>query len=154
MAIEVVRFDSLQSAQANGARPEQGAWWAEMEACYDGEVVFTDSEDVEEFLGGGSDSAGFVQIMKVAGLDRAIMAKLDEVLVSIAPETRPELLGGLRIWTAPDSGYNVVYFTTEAAARAGEAADAIGTAAPEVTEHLAALRSNAEFIDLTDPWIS
>ena len=111
------------------------------------------SEDVEEFLGGGSDSAGFVQVMKVTGLDRSIMARLDQVMASAAPEARPELIGGLRVWTGPDRGYNVVYFTSEAAARAGEATDAMAQAAPEVVEHLEALRSNTEFIDLTDPWI-
>ena len=154
MAIEIVRFESLEAAQANAARPEQGAWWAEMEACFDGDITFTDSEDVEEFLGGGSNSAGFVQVMKVTGLDRAIMAELDDVLASTAPEARPELIGGLRIWTGPESGYNVIYFTSHEAARAGEAADAMAEAAPQVTEHLAALRSNTQFLDLTDPWTS
>ena len=153
-AIAIARFDSRRSAEANSSRPEQGEWWAEMEACYEGPVVFTDSEDVEEFLGGGSDDAGFVQVMKVSGLDRAVMTQLDEVMASVAPDARPELIGGLRIWTGPDSGYNVVYFTSEEAARAGEASDAMAAAAPDVVEHLETLRSRTEFIDLPDPWIS
>lgn len=153
-SIAIVRFDSKESAQANSARPEQGAWWTQMEACYDGEVTFTESEDVELFLGGGSDSAGFVQVMKVVGLDRSVMARLDAVMASVAPEARPELIGGMRIWTGPDRGYQVVYFTSEEAARAGEAADAMADAAPEALEHLQALRSHTEFIDLTSPWMS
>ncbi len=153
-AIAIARFDSRQAAEANSSRPEQGERWAEMEACYEGAVVFTDSEDVEEFLGGGSDDAGFVQVMKVSGLDRAVMTQLDEVMASVAPDARPELIGGLRIWTGPDSGYNVVYFTSEEAARAGEASDAMAAAAPDVVEHLETLRSRTEFIDLPDPWIS
>ena len=62
----VARFESADAARANSERPQQGEWWAETEKCYDGPVSFTDSEDVEEFLSGGSNDAGFVQVMKSA----------------------------------------------------------------------------------------
>ncbi len=60
----VARFESAAAAKANSDRPEQGQWWAETEKAFGGEVRFTDSEDVETFLAGGSDDAGFVQVMK------------------------------------------------------------------------------------------
>lgn len=47
-------FESAAAAHANNERAEQGAWWSETETCFDGPVSFTDSEDAEEFLAGGS----------------------------------------------------------------------------------------------------
>jgi hypothetical protein len=77
-AITIARFESHDPARANSDRPDQNAWWAEMSKYYDGEIHFTESSDVQEFLGAGSDEAGFVQIMKSRGVDRARRARLDE----------------------------------------------------------------------------
>jgi hypothetical protein len=63
-SIDVVRFESQADAQANSKRPEQGAWWNETEKAYDGPVTFTESSDTELLFGGGSNEAGFVQVMK------------------------------------------------------------------------------------------
>jgi len=70
------RFESAAAAKANSERPEQGRWWAETEKCFAGDVTFTDSEDVETFLGGGSNDAGFVQIMR-GSADRDQLHALD-----------------------------------------------------------------------------
>ena len=35
-----------------------------MQECFDGEVTFHDCDDVTMFLGGGSDDAGFVQVIQ------------------------------------------------------------------------------------------
>lgn len=151
-AINFARFESASAAQANSSRPEQGEWWAAMEPCFDGEVTFTDSEDVEEFLGGGSDDAGFVQVMKASGVDRDAVARLDAKFVALAPKLRPDLIGGFRVWTGPDTAYDVNYFTSEADARAAEA-----TGPPEELGELYAefekILANTEFFDLTDPWL-
>src|SRR3954451_13505280 len=64
MFVAVVRFDSRESAMANSARPEQAEWWAEMEALFDGPVEFHDCDDVTLMLDGGSDEAGFVQVIR------------------------------------------------------------------------------------------
>src|SRR5262249_37410339 len=63
-AIAFARFDSAAAAKANSDRPEQGRWWNETEKTFDGPATFADSEDVQTFFGGGSDDAGFVQVMK------------------------------------------------------------------------------------------
>src|SRR3546814_9094548 len=55
------------SARANSELPEQSAWWEGMAKLYDGEPTFTESSDVTEWMGGGSDDAGFVQVMKSTG---------------------------------------------------------------------------------------
>ena len=56
-AVAFARFDTAAHAKANSERPEQGQWWAETEKCFEGEVTFTDSEDVDTLLAGGSNDA-------------------------------------------------------------------------------------------------
>lgn len=99
-AITIVRFDSEESARANSERPEQGAWWADTAKYYNGDVTFTETSDVQEFLGGGTDDAGFVQVMKIAGVDRAWVDRQDQAMPRVAG-FRPDLLGVFRIWTGP-----------------------------------------------------
>jgi hypothetical protein len=151
-AVAVVRFESADAARANSDRAEQGAWWAEMEKCYDGAVQFTESDDTETFLGGGSDDAGFVQVMKSGDIDRDAVARLDAVFERHAASWRPDIIGGLRVWTGADSGYDITYFTSEAEARNGESKPPPDEVA-EMFAEFEALMANTEFIDLPDPWI-
>lgn len=118
-SIAIVRFESKEAAEANSARPEQGEWFAGMAKLYDGEPSFTESTDVTTMLGGPSTEAGFVQIMKVDGADRASVDRMDAAFETFAPE-RADLLGILRVWTGSSSYVEAAYFTSEAAARAGE----------------------------------
>jgi hypothetical protein len=149
----IARFESAAAAQANSERAEQGAWWAETEKCFDGPVSFTDSEDAEEFLAGGSNEAGFVQVMKTpSGVDRAVVKDLDERFSKHAATWRPDLIGGVRIWTGEDSTVDVNYFTSEAEARENENKEPPAELA-EVFAQFADLMANTEFIDLKDPWL-
>ena len=150
-AITIVRFESAEAAQANGERPEQDAWWSETEKYYDGDVAFTESTDTEELLGGGSDDAGFVQVMKSRGIDRGRMAVLDESLERFADE-RPDLMGSLRVWTGPDACVEVAYFTSEAEARAGEQKE-LPAEMQQTMSEFEELMQNTEFLDLTNPQI-
>src|SRR6478735_11183562 len=70
--VAVVRFENRASAVANSERPEQGRWAEEMRAAFDGPVEFHDSDDVTLLFDGGSDDAGFVQVIrgKVDGPER------------------------------------------------------------------------------------
>jgi hypothetical protein len=151
-SIAVVRFDSAEAARASSERPEQSEWWAEMEACYDGEVSFAESEDTETFLAGGSNDAGFVQVMKSNGIERDAVARLDRVFEQHAATVRPDLIGSLRVWTGPTSGYDVSYFTSEAEARQGEAKP-LPAELQELGPELEAMMANTEFIDLSEPWL-
>jgi hypothetical protein len=151
-AITFARFESAAAAEANSERPEQGRWWAETEKLFDGKVTFTDSDDVETFLAGGSDDAGFVQVMKSSGMDRGRVRAMNESFEKHAASFRPDLIGGLRVWTGPDTSIDVNYFTSEADAREGEKkqpppelADAMG----EFEDVMA----NTAFLDLRDPWL-
>jgi len=147
--IAIVRFTDEASARANATRPEQTAWFERMVKLYDGEPTFIESSDVTEWMGGGSNEAGFVQVMKFTGADRAQLEKMDAALEPFAGQ-RPDLLGGLRVWTGPDACVDVAYFTSEAEARKGEKA--------EMPEELQQIMSEfqegmgeVEYFDLTDP---
>jgi len=146
--VVIVRFEDEASARANSARPEQTAWFEETAKLYDGEPAFTESSDVTEWMGGGSDDAGFVQVMKSTGVDRAKVEKMDAAFEPFSDQ-RPDLLGGLRIWTGPDSCIDVAYFTSEEEARKGEQAEV-----PEAMKELMSEfedMGQTEYLDLTDP---
>jgi hypothetical protein len=149
----LARFESEAAARANSDRPEQGAWWAETEKCFDGAVEFTESSEVDSYLAGGSDAAGFVQLMKVSGVDRQRVADADRQFEQIAPDFRPDLIGGIRIWTAADAFIEANYFTSEKAARDGEDKEP----PPELVEGFAdfmEMMRKAEYFDFTEPLLN
>jgi hypothetical protein len=147
--VAVVRFESREAASANSDRPEQSSWWSEMEKCFDGPVEFHDADDVTLMLDGGSDSAGFVQIIRGRVNDparmRAMMADTGTL-----HEMRPDILGAT-LAIEPDGTFTeTVAFSSEDAARKGE-----GVAPPpEVAEALTEMMQGATFIDLHDPWFT
>ncbi len=151
-AIVLARFETASDAAANSQRSEQGEWWAETEKCFDGEVRFTESDDVDSFLAGGSDDARFVQVMKGHDMDRDRVHALDQQFEEHAASFRPDLLGGIRMWTGPDSYIEVAYFIDEAEARLGESKAPPAELAAQMDE-FEALMANVEFIDIRDPWL-
>jgi hypothetical protein len=146
----LARFESAAAARANSDRSEQGRWWAETERCFDGPVTFTDSDDVETFLGGGSDEAGFIQVMKGHDMDRGQVHAMDEMFEPQAATFRPDLIGALRVWTGPDSYVEAAYFTSEAEARVGEKQEPPAELAEAMDEFMDMMAS-VEFLDLRDP---
>src|SRR5829696_941263 len=81
-SVAVVRFDSREHADASSSRPEQDAWWRETTACFEGDVEFRDYDDGFTMLDGGSDHAGFVQVMQgrvedAAGFRSFMQAPMD-----------------------------------------------------------------------------
>lgn len=145
------RFASEEAARANSDRPEQGQWWAATEAAFDGEVSFVDCTDVEEFRESGSDAAGFVQVIRgrVRDLDE-MRAAMEEGVEG--DDFRPDVIGGY-VGAQPDGSYTqVVYFTSEEEARAGERAEAEGD--DDMAETLAPMHlEGPTFLDLRDPWL-
>ncbi len=149
-AILVARFADRAAAEANNARPEQNAWFeAHGATMFDGPPTFTDSEDVDEFLGGGSDEAGFVQITQGRIEDRGAVADFEARTLDQLQSARPDLLGGVRIWHDGGRFTEVNYFTSEAEARANEAT--MGeTMGAELAEYMDLVKVD-RWIDLTDP---
>jgi hypothetical protein len=117
--VALARFESAEAARANSDRAEQSAWWAETEKCLDGPATFHDCTEVDTFRGGGSDDAGFVQVMQ-GRADRERLRALDERVEDVLPDLRPDLLGSVRAWDG-DQYTEAAYFTSEAEAREGEA---------------------------------
>ena len=120
IGIALARFESADAARRNSERPEQGRWWAETQQLFDGDVTFHDSTDVQPFGRGGSDEAGFVQVIqgRYTDLEKGLelMRRSEEPL----RELRPDVLGGL-LCLYGDGGFTqAVYFTSEAEARANE----------------------------------
>ena len=147
--INLARFESEDAARANSGRPEQGEWWTETEKHFDGEVSFTDTTDITEWLGGGSNQAGFVQVMKSTGVDRATIERFDQLMLGFA-DTRPDVIGGYRAWTGPDTCVEVAYFTSEKDAREAEKAgmpDDMQAMMDEFGDSMGA----TEYLDLSDP---
>ncbi len=149
-----VRFATPEHARASSERPEQHAWWMETAKLFEGEVTFADCTGVEVFGAGGSDDAGFVQVIqaRVSDVDevRRLGRRFDELMSDAAP-MREDVIGGLFGIHDGDRMVQVVYFTSEEEARRGEASDV----PPEVAELMAqeqALMSGTTFTDLPDPW--
>ncbi len=152
-AVILARFESAEAAAANSERSEQGEWWAETEACFDGPVQFSESTDVEILLAGGSDDAGFVQIMKATGVDRARLTALDARFTEFASAWRPDLIGGIRVWTGRAAYVEAGYFTSEAEARAGEKIEPPAEFADLFAE-FGEMMAEVEFLDISDPLLS
>lgn len=147
-----VRFESEEAAQRNSDRPEQQAWWAETEKLLE-DVTFQDGVDVVTMRGGGSNDAGFVQIMRGRVLDAAKMKELwgrmAEFEAAIASH-RPDLIGDVTVVHADGSYTDAIYFTSEADARLNEGKEL----PPEMAamfEEWAAAATTDEFLDLKQP---
>ena len=145
----IVRFVSRAAADANGARPEQGAWWAEMAALFDGPAEFHDAEDVTLMLDGGSDDAGFVQVIRGKVEDpRTLKAMMTDT--QQLHEMRPEILGGTLAIEADGTFTETVAFSDEASARKGEQ-----VAMPDdVRQAMESAISDVSYVDLHHPWFT
>jgi hypothetical protein len=147
----VARFEDEAAARANSARPEQSAFWEATQPLVDGEATFRESSDVSLLFDGGSDAAGFVQVMEGTAKDRAKAEAMETpALLEQLRAARPDLLGSVRVWFPGDSFVDVAYFTSEEDARRGEtSSDFEGPG-----EELAALFGEMRFTDLRAPLFS
>lgn len=147
-----VRWESEEAGNELVMRPEHVAWYDEFQRSFDANVEFAETGDVTTHLAGGSDAAGFVQAMKVSGVDRVRVDAADREFENVAPHVRPDLIGGIRVWAAPDGFVEINYFTSEHDARAGESKDP----PPELAEGLEdfmAMMKDAEYFDFTEPFL-
>lgn len=150
--IAVVRFESEEAARANSDRPEQGEWWAATSGLYEGDVSFTDCPDVDTFGAGGSDDAGFVQVIK-GRADRAALASIAAETDEILQRTRPDVLGGIVAWPGDGTFIQTVYFTSEAEARANEKREPATDEEREAWARMSSLMQMDAFIDISAPWL-
>jgi hypothetical protein len=150
MFVGVVRFDSRENAMANAARPEQGQWWSEAEQCLDGPAEFHDCDDVMLLFDGGSDDAGFVQIIRGKVDDPSRLKTLMGSNTEMLHQARPEIIGGTLAIEEDGTFTETVAFTDEASARRGESQQM----PDDMREEWDALVHDSQFLDLHHPWFS
>ena len=145
--LAVVRFESADAARQNSERPEQSAFAEQLQGLVDGPLEFHDCPDVTVFLDGGSDDAGFVQVIRGTARDpehaKALLGDADELR-----RHRPDIIGGTFALEPDGTFTETVAFTDEASARAGEQQDAPASMRDDVAE----LFTGATFYDLHSPW--
>lgn len=147
----VARFQDEASAPRNATRPEQGAWWEELEATFSGPATFFESGDIDESMGGGSDDAGFVQLMIGTG-DREVVAAAIGEAEDVLRRDRPDILGGYTAWSG-ERFVDVAYFTSEAEARAGESKE-LSEEGRAAFERFVSAMAVEEYLDLASPRFS
>ena len=148
--VAVVRFEDREKAMANSQRPEQDRWAKELAAMFDGPLEFHDCDDVTLLFDGGSDDAGFVQIIRGKVDDPARLRRLMTDDPTELRRMRPEIIGAT-LAIEPDGTFTeTVAFTDEASARSGEQMEP-----PEdVRRELEYAMQGATFYDLHHPWFN
>jgi hypothetical protein len=142
------RFDSAASAEANSTRPEQGEWWAAMEKAF-AAVEFRDCAEVDAMMGGGSDEAGFVQVISGRVNDRAAARTMLREAEGQLAVTRPDILGGVFAWHGGDGDFTqLMYFRSVDDARAGEGSSDDDEVDAGYRDMMAV---EPTFVDLTSP---
>ena len=151
--VAVVRFESREAATENSTRPEQGVWWAKMQECFEGGVTFHDCDDAMLFLDGGSDDAGFVQVIQGRLSDPDRFRKFMSQPMDALHEARPEILGGT-IAIEPDGTFTeTIAFTSEAAARQGESVEMPADMRAQMEEEFSVMQ-DVHYLDLHHPWFA
>jgi hypothetical protein len=151
--LATIRFDTPENARRASDRPQQGEWWSEMEK-YVSDVEFHDCSKVLTFFGGGSDDAKFVQVMRGRVTDRSTLDGMEARTAEFERamhEFRPDVLGETIAYHDDGDGYtDIVYFTSEADARAGEQKAPTGEAKDLLDQVMSAITVD-EYFDLRTP---
>lgn len=150
--VALARFESEAAARTNSQRPEQGQWWDELTSCFDGEISVLDCTHVEQWLGGGSDQAGFVQIMEGRSPDVGRLNDLMQQNGERIQQDRPEIIGALLADDGADRYVEAVYFKSEGEAREHEKMQ-IPDDLRSVFEEEMSLMGEVTYLDLHQPML-
>lgn len=153
--IAIARFESEEAARSNSESAEQGAWWEET-SRYISDPMFHDCTEVDLVINGGSDDAGFVQVIQGKTTDVAKARELDARMEPRLRELRPDVIGGIVAWHPQNGRFtNAMFFTSEAEARDNEKGMESVEGFQEYMQELAAISDGEpKFLDLTEPWMS
>jgi hypothetical protein len=154
MLVGVARFESREAAMRNSERPEQGEWWERCSKLFTGDVAFHDCSNVTTSRKGGSDDAGFVQVIQGHTSDPARLDELARQFDERAAGLRPELYGFLLARHDDTAGdfTEVAYFSSEEAARQGEQQEPPEDLRPMLEEE-ASLLQDVTYFDLRQVWL-
>jgi hypothetical protein len=146
--IASARFESAEAAKKNSDRPEQDKWWSET-SQYLENPVFRDCTEIDEWGQGGSDDAGFVQVIQGRVTDKDLYRKQMKEMENSDSFNRPDVIGGVTAWDG-SSFTDFVYFTSEEEARKGEASMQDDPSA----EQMMSLAQDLTYFDLKQPVLS
>ncbi|MFI0449537.1 hypothetical protein [Actinomadura sp. 6N118] len=153
--VTFARFESREAARRNSDRPEQGQWWIETSKLFTAEVTFHDCTETATWLDGGSDQAGFVQIMQNRVRDFAGLVNSMRQEDNTAIRTfRPEIIGS--VMAVHEDGIGIseaVYFTSEAEARAGESKEMPPELRGQWEQMMRFYEGEFTYLDLHTPWL-
>jgi len=148
--IGTTQFESADAARRNSERPEQRAWWAETASCFDGEATVLDCPQVMQWLRGGADDAGFVQVMEGRTRDANRLRRLMERYGEEIHKLLPEIIGAT-LALHGDGGYvETLYFTSEPTAH--EQIEPPTDLADLLREEQEVM-GEVSYLDLHQPWL-
>jgi hypothetical protein len=116
--VVAARFTSEDEARSNSDSEAQSKWWEET-SKYLENVEFHDCTEVMEWGAGGSDDAGFVQVMEGTATQEA-RDRMTAMMEDSDQPQRPDVIGGYSAGHGDGGFTTVVYFTSEEEARKGE----------------------------------
>jgi len=151
--IAAARFESADAARRNSDRPEQDRWWSETSRLFDGEPSFSDSSQVDVDTNGDPATATFVQVMqgRTSDPERARQMMADDS--TDWSSFRPDMLGSVAAGHDGGAYTMVMWFTSEAEAREGEAKEPPPELKAQMEEMGTLSVGETEFFDLKDPWM-
>ncbi|MDQ6852363.1 MAG: hypothetical protein M3046_01525, partial [Actinomycetota bacterium] len=114
--------------------------------AFDGEVTFHDCREVDLLVDGGSNDAGFVQVMQGRAKDEQRMRVQEKEMEPELRKLRPDLIGGITAWHGDGTFTEVAYFTSEQEARKNEQAMADS---PVYEQFTSLIDGDLSFYDLT-----
>lgn len=146
--VGVVRWDTRAACQAYCDRMDAAWWWAGACEVMDGMPEVHQSDDVTMMLEGGSDDAGFVQIMhgKVGDADLLRKMSTDQEMTAMLHQARPDIIGSTLLIEDDGTFVETISFTDEESARIGEKQEM-----PPAADMEHAIRE-VHYMDLHHPW--
>ena len=148
--IILARFENAEAARRNSARPEQDAWWSQA-SKHLAAVTVHDSTQVHTYREGGSDQAGFVQVIQGHSPDMKRLAALGRAQEQTMAEQAPHILGMTVAEHAdrPGDFTQTVYFTSQEHARRFEREQPVEFD-PSFAE-FSSLMTDVRYFDLRNP---
>jgi hypothetical protein len=149
----LARFESEDAARRNSDRVEQGQWWSVTSKLFTDEPAFHNSSEVDVYLRGDPNEAGFVQVIRGRTRDPA---RARELMSDDSPqwaEFRPDIVGSLGVGHDEGRYTMALYFTSEAEAREGERRETPDELKALMEEMDSLEVGEPQFVDLKTPWM-
>lgn len=148
-----VRFVSTEAARRSSQREEQDSWWQELLRRLDGEPVVQNCSDVAEIAGGGSDDAGYVQVVQGRASDLAdVLHDIARAAETTLPH-RPSLIGGYLAAHDEGGGFSEVLYYPDAEAADDKQSEQLRESQLSRIQEKSAFLTDLRRLEITDPWL-